>query len=102
MKAAGFEMRDRINYGREPWKDGLSIEMRAHFGTVVDDMRPGDVVVMCADGQPEPGHVGLIANLGDRLTLIHSYNACASAVVVEHGIDEHWLRRIVEIYRPFP
>lgn len=95
-------MRDRLDYGREPWNDGLDREMREHFGEPVDDMRVGDVVTMRGECQPEPGHVGVISSHGGRLTLIHSYNTLANSVVTEHGIDAVWLSRIAAIYRPFP
>ena len=102
LRVAGIEMRDRLDYGREPWNDGLSREMREHFGQPVTDMQPGDVVTMRGIGQPEPGHVGVVAEAGGYLTLIHSYNADSNTRVVEHRIDEHWQNRIAEIYRPFP
>ena len=78
------------------------IEMREHFGDPVVELQPGDVVTMRGIGQPEPGHVGVVAEHSGYLTLIHSYNADSNTRVVEHRIDEHWLGRIAEIYRPFP
>lgn len=102
LRAAGLEMRDRRDYGREPWNDGLQREMAEHFGDPVTEMRPGDIVTMRGIGQPEPGHVGVIAEHGGRLTLIHSYNADSNSQVIEHGIDDAWRQRIVQIYRPFP
>lgn len=102
LRAAGIEMRDRLDYGREPWNDGLGREMREHFGDPVVELQPGDVVTMRGIGQPEPGHVGVVAEHSGYLTLIHSYNADSNTRVVEHRIDEHWLGRIAEIYRPFP
>lgn len=102
LAAGGISMRDRLDYGREPWNDGLDKEMVAHFGEPVADLQPGDVVTMRGIGQPEPGHVGLIAEHGDRLTIIHSYNARANERVTEHGIDAEWMNRIAKIYRPWP
>ena len=90
-------MRDRVDYGREPWRDGLEREMREHFGRPVRVMRPGDVVLMRWDGHAEPSHVGLIAGTPDRLTLIHSYSEIA---VTEHGIDDMWRNRILMVFRP--
>lgn len=99
VAAGGIEMRDRLDYGREPWKDGLRAEMVDHFGLPVDDMQPGDVVLMRWDDQPEPSHVGMITDhpLGG-FGLVHSYSMTS---VTEHGIDAYWLRRIVEVYRPW-
>lgn len=97
--AGGIQMRDRIDYGREPWKDGLEREMREHFGEPVDDMRPGDVVLMRWDERPEPCHVGIIGSDPYGLTLIHSYSMIS---VTEHGIDDAWRKRIVMVFRPWP
>lgn len=102
LPAAGLQMRDRLNYGREPWNDGLDREMREHFGEPVADMQSGDIVTMIGDGQPAAGHVGVVASNANGLTLIHSYNTLANSVVVEHSIDKFWIDRIVAIYRPFP
>lgn len=99
-RAAGIQMRDRVDYGREPWNDGLDREMREHFGDPVDDTQPGDVVTMRGLGQPEPGHVGIIAQHGGYLTLIHSYNATSNTRVIEHIVDDEWRSRIAKIYRP--
>ncbi len=97
VEAGGVPMRDRVDYGREPWRDGLEREMREHFGRPVRVMRPGDVVLMRWDGHSEPSHVGLIAGTPDRLTLIHSYSEIA---VTEHGIDDMWRNRILMVFRP--
>lgn len=103
LRAAGIDVTDEIGYSRTPWKYGLDAHLQARFGdAVADDMRPGDIVTLCAPGQPEPGHVGIVASRDDRLTLIHSYAALANSVVVEHGIDADWQRRIHTIYRPIP
>lgn len=98
VRAGGMEMRDRVNYGREPWKDGLQKEMRDHFGEPVTDWQPGDVVLMRFDNQPGPGHVGLLADYcHGGLSLIHSYSL---EQVAEHGLDGVWRARIIEVYRP--
>lgn len=99
VAAGGIQMRDRLDYGREPWKDGLQRELAEHFGEPVTDMQPGDVVLMKWEQNPEPAHVGIIGNHPDGgLSLIHSYSMTA---VCEHGIDPIWLSRIVEVYRPW-
>lgn len=102
LAAAGVQMRDRLDYGREPWRDGLDRELREHFGAPVVGMQPGDVVSLRGPGQPEPGHVGVIASApAGYLTLIHSYNADSNTRVVEHRLDREWLGRIHRVYRPF-
>lgn len=93
-------MRDRRDYGREPWKDGLQREMREHFGDPVSDWQPGDVALLRFDNQPGPGHVGIIGDyLHGGLSLIHSYSLVA---VCEHQLDANWRARIIEVYRPWP
>ncbi len=99
VAAGGIEMKDRTNYGREPWRDGLQRELQAHFGNPVDDMRPGDIVLMQWEDQPAPAHVGVIADYAyGGLSLIHSYSLTS---VIEHRIDQQWQDRIVEVYRPW-
>lgn len=98
---AGNPMRDRRDYSRTPWKDGLRREMIAHFGEPLDksEMRPGDFVTMRLEGQPEAGHVGIVVDgPGESLHLIHSYSIVA---ITEHLIDRHWMDTIIEVYRPW-
>lgn len=99
LAAGAFFMRDRLDYSRTPYQDGLEREMQEHFGDPVADLQPGDVVLMRWDGSTEPSHVGLLAENANGLTLIHSYSQVS---VTEHGIDANWLRRITAAYRPFP
>lgn len=96
LAAGGIQMRDRTNYGREPWRDGLETDLHAHFGDPlpVTERRAGDVVLMKDELQPAPGHVGIITELD---SVIHSYSQTG---VVEHGIDDTWEGRMVCVYRP--
>jgi cell wall-associated NlpC family hydrolase len=96
LRAGGIEMRDRTDYGREPWRDGLEDDLRLHFGDPlpVAERQSGDIVLMKDELQPAPGHVGIITELD---SVIHSYSQTG---VVEHGIDAVWLRRMVCVYRP--
>lgn len=101
VTAAGMGVADRRDYGREPWRDGLRDALRAHFGPPVSDgWRPGDVALMQLPYQPEPGHVGIIADYAlGGLSLIHAYSLVA---VTEHRLDEEWRAKISEVYRPWP
>ena len=100
LAAGDVHMRDRRDYGREPWRDGLRRELFEHFGEPVQDMQPGDVVLIKWDEDPEPAHVGLLADYAHGgLSLIHSYSLVS---VTEHRIDEIWGARIVEVFRPWP
>lgn len=95
-------IQDRRNYGREPWKDGLERELESHFGQALhkSEIQAGDIVLMRGEGQPEPGHVGMIGEQAGELTLIHSFNADSNSKACEHRIDEAWMKRIVKVYRP--
>lgn len=97
VAAGGLVMRDRRDYGREPWKDGLRQEMREQLGEPVTDWQPGDIALMSWDGAHEPSHVGVLGDSPHGLTIIHSYSLLA---VSEHRIDDQWRRRITEVYRP--
>jgi len=99
VAAGGIVMRDRRDYGREPWRDGLRGELVEHFGDPVIDLQPGDVVLMRFEDHPEPGHVGLIADYAHGgLSLIHSYSRVS---VCEHRLDDAWRARIIEGFRPW-
>lgn len=99
VAAGGIQMRDRRDYGREPWKDGLQRELEEHFGAPVSDMQPGDVLLMKWHNQAGPAHVGIIGDYcHGGLSLIHSYSLTA---VCEHRMDDEWLARIVGVYRPW-
>lgn len=98
VEAGGHPMNDRIDYGREPWRDGLEAAMFERFGDPVQgEWRPGDVVMMRWESRPEAGHVGLIGGTDKALTLIHCHSM---SEVIEHGIDMHWMRLILAVYRP--
>lgn len=97
MEAGGHPMRDRRDYGREPWKDGLEKEMRDHFGEPVSDPQPGDVVLMRWDDSKEPSHVGILSDGPNGLRLIHAYSMIC---VTEHDLDAQWWARIMMVFRP--
>ncbi|KXU39379.1 hypothetical protein AXE65_08840 [Ventosimonas gracilis] len=98
MQAGGILMRDRVDYGREPWNDGLQKELFAHFGEpVTHPPKAGDVALIHLPDNPAPSHIGLIGELDGRLTLIHS---ASELNVCEHGLTDDWLSCIVARYRP--
>ena len=100
MEAGGHPMRDRRDYSRTPWKDGLEREMREHFGAPIqwDEAKPGDVVLMRWDDSSEPSHVGILSDgLHTPLGLVHSYSMTS---VIEHDLDDAWCNRIIMVFRP--
>lgn len=96
LEAGGIIMNDRTNYGREPWNDGLENDLEAHFGKPfpVSEREAGDIVLMQEYAKKAPSHVGIIT---DTDSIIHSYSETG---VVEHGVDDTWLSRMVCVYRP--
>jgi len=98
VAAGGVTMRDRTNYGREPWLNGLEQEMREHFGEPVDDWQPGDVVMLRWYGRQEPAHLGILTDYAHGgLAIIHSHSM---TTVIEHRLDDYWQKLIVAVYRP--
>jgi len=98
MQAGGITMQDRLDYGREPWNDGLERELNNHFGEPVNTApQAGDIALIHLPNHPAPSHIGLIGERDGRLTLIHS---ASELNVCEHGLNEDWLNCIVARYRP--
>lgn len=98
VEAGGVPMNDRRDYGREPWRDGLEAAMVKRFGEpVTGEWLPGDVAMMRWESRPEAGHVGVIGSDQHGLTLIHCHSMSS---VIEHGIDQHWRRLILGVFRP--
>lgn len=58
-------------------------------------LEPAAVALMA--WETEPQHVALVATHGERWTIIHAYMDARR--VVEHGLGEEWMRRIVGLYR---
>jgi cell wall-associated NlpC family hydrolase len=91
----------RLDYGRTPHNGKLRAGLIEYLGDPISGpMQPGDVVTMHWTGDAH--HVGLIVPHPFRgLGLIHADNtATGGPRVVEHGIDKHWRRRIIEWWRP--
>jgi len=99
LKSENIYIRDRTNYSRDPWNEGLRSELNEHYGDPVSEWKKGDIALMKWDGMTEPSHVGFIGDyIHGGLSLIHSFS---QTNVIEHRIDELWMSRIVECYRPW-
>ena len=99
LASVDFPVKDKNDYSRFPWQDGLREALVSHFGDPVPDIKRGDVVLMKFDNSPEPSHVGIIADyVYGGLSLIHSYSLQA---VIEHRYDAVWQSRTVEVFRPW-
>jgi hypothetical protein len=86
---------DLTNYARNPNGGELERRMQAAFGPPVKELAPGCLVTIQFYGPTR--HVGIVGEYNRRLTLIHALGVPPR--VVEHGIDDKWLRRITGIYR---
>ncbi|NDE91514.1 MAG: peptidase P60 [Alphaproteobacteria bacterium] len=88
----GMSIEDQQDYGREPDGEKLHAALLAHGLVRAESIKPGDVLLFRFNGQPQ--HVGL-ATAHDRM--VHAYAPIGR--VVETGLGETWLRRMVGIYR---
>jgi cell wall-associated NlpC family hydrolase len=92
----GRPVKDLKVYGREPYKDGLRQVVQSNALSQIEDLEPGDILLMCF--LKEPHHIGLVGDYSlGGLSLIHSYGEVGR--VVEHRLDEAWKARILEAYR---
>lgn len=98
VRAGGAAVKDRTNYGREPWRDGLRDALEENFGKPVDEWEVGDIALMRRPDQLEPSHVGIISNYAHGgFSLIHCHSQIA---VTEHRLDDFWRHLILAVYRP--
>lgn len=89
-------------YGRQPKDDSLRQFLIRNLGNPIplNSMQPGDVALIKFNRDPH--HVALIGDYKvdkNSFTLIHSFGLVGK--VVEHRLNDEWLKKIVEIYR-FP
>lgn len=88
-------------YSREPLEVGPTLHdaLVENLGDPLprDQMQVGDIVSMRFKG--EPSHVAIVVDHADYpFGLVHAYGR--KRKVVEHGMDDVWFNRIVEVYRP--
>jgi cell wall-associated NlpC family hydrolase len=96
--ALGLSDFDYTTYGRAPTGDDLMGSLlRAHCEPTAD-AKPGDVLLMRFDLEPQ--HVGFLSE-GDlgagEARIVHTYMQARK--VVEHYIDEVWFARVLGAYR---
>lgn len=92
LRAAGFVVRDRLDYAPRP--DGVSLvhALEEHRAARVEEIEAGDVLLFRYDHQPQ--HVALAT---DGSHLIHAF--APAGRVVETEIGPYWRRRLVGVYR---
>ncbi len=92
LRAGGFRVQDRTNYGRRPDGKSLIDALQEHGAVPVTSIQPGDVLLFRYDNQPQ--HVAL-ATESDRM--IHSF--AVAGEVVETIIGDYWQRRLNGVFR---
>jgi cell wall-associated NlpC family hydrolase len=99
LDALGRPYFDAKAYSKYPRRQGLREALVRNLGDPVplQSMREGDVALMRFKG--EPSHVGIVTHYPHGgFALIHSFAQMKE--VVEHRMDEEWLRYIIEVFRP--
>lgn len=88
--------RDLTDYSINPIEGQLELHLRSALGPPSDEIHAGWIASFDFKGQTR--HVGIISLMEDgRFGLIHTYNSPAK--VIEHGLDNKWIRRITGIYK---
>ena len=84
---------DRRGYGRQPAGDTLRSAIEAVFDRT-DMPLPGDIAMFSFAKSAQ--HVGIVTDVG----LCHAHNPVGgNHVVVEHALDDRWMRHLVAFYR---
>nr|BDD46834.1 peptidase [bacterium] len=88
---------DERDYAKEPNGKRLQKVLDAYLRPIpLQKIKPGDVLLFRI--QHDPQHVGIVSDYPEgKLGLIHCY--AGTGKVVEHRLDDKWLRRVVSAYR---
>lgn len=106
LYAAGVELGDVTDYGRDPHGGLLEGHLTREFGPPVlagrginaAALQAGDLVVIAFKRAPR--HVAIVADhCQGGLSLIHTYQSTAVNRVTEHRLDHRWLRRLTGVWR---
>ena len=94
----GVTVNDRINYGREPWNDGLEQSLEEHLDRVGGRPQVDDLLLMKMPGRTMPCHVAIVApHPMGGLALIHSRSDFKK--VLMHRMDHKWEEQIMGVFR---
>lgn len=105
--AEGVDVESPERYGREPFNNGLETYLGKSAELVwsgrkgrckFSNLKVGDGVLMSPAGRPR--HLGIIGD--DQMygfSLIHADGTPGVGVVVEHGLNDYYLKMIVAVYR---
>lgn len=95
-------------YGRDPFQNGLLSALNEHLGDAVwtgnkgrctfDVLQPDDIVVMSPASLPR--HLAIVApDAMYGFSIIHADGSPGVKKVVEHGLNNFYLKMIVAVYR---
>lgn len=103
-REVGFAVQLPANYTEHP--NGVQLIAGCDDQLVKPErtsLAPGDIAIFFGWSRDEPSHYALIASVpGEsptRLTMIHAFSKRQQ--VVEHGLDDFWMKRFVTFYE-FP
>lgn len=95
-KDCGITLFAPSDYGREPQVNRFKVAIESALGAPVKDPpKPGDVVTLRTVRHPH--HLAIVGQHKHGLSLIHASGEHGR--VVEHRLDETYMRRITSIYR---
>jgi len=86
---------DNVTYSRFPSGNLLMSELRKVFDEVqYEEVREGDILVFWFNPRTKsPQHIGIKSSRG----IIHTWAGVGK--VVEHSINERWIKRILAVFR---
>ena len=88
----GFEFVDQTNYARLPNDGELQAGLEKYL--LPCELKVGAVALFKLDQEPQ--HVGIVSDYGNGFGLMHAY--LQARKVVEHSLDEFWMKRLVTCY----
>ena len=94
VRSCGIDVEDVVGYGPTPNKGLLEQSLEGHLAlTKVNktEMTAGDILLMRFVREPQ--HLAVFTGDG----IVHAYEAAGKCC--EHGLDQAWSSRIVQVYR---
>jgi hypothetical protein len=97
----GADIHDRRDYSREPWNDGLEVELDLQLNRVKRPLKVNDIVLGRLKTNGPAIHVGIIAPYRDgNLGIIHTHGGNKK---VEYTVlSDHHRKLIVGVYEWAP
>ena len=97
LRDCGMPVTDRIDYGREPWNDGLEESLDETLEAVERPPQVDDVLLMRYGPRKYAGHIAIVGPYPHGgLSLIHTSSDLQKVVV--HRMDHSYESKIVKVY----